>query len=116
MTAKTKKSAIIIFILAFTALSAAAGPTADFWIEGGKTVVDQSGRRITVEKPFDRIISLYGAHTENLFAMGAGEQIIGVSPHEDYPAEALRKPVFSYHDDPEKFLAGRPDLVLVSAR
>ena len=25
----------------------------------------------------------------------------------------MRKPVFSYHDDPEKFLAGRPDLVLV---
>jgi iron complex transport system substrate-binding protein len=76
-------------------------------------VVDQSGRRITVQKPFVRIISLYGAHTENLFAMGAGEQMIGVSPHEDYPAEALRKPVFSYHDDPEKFLACQPDLVLV---
>jgi iron complex transport system substrate-binding protein len=75
-------------------------------------VVDSSGRKITVNKPFDRIISLYGAHSENLFALGCPEQIIGVSPHEDYPPEAVRKPVFSYHDDPEKFLAARPDLVL----
>ena len=113
MTVKSKTAVAIVFILAITVLSAASGQAADFWIEGGKTVVDQSGRRIRVEKPFARIISLYGAHTENLFALGCGDQIIGVSPNEDYPTEALRKPVFSYHDDPEKFLAGRPDLVLV---
>jgi iron complex transport system substrate-binding protein len=89
----------------------AAGAT-DFRIEDGQTVVDQAGRRIVVKKPFSRIISLYGAHTENLFALGGGDGLIGVAPGEDYPPEALRKPVFSYHDDPEKFLAARPDLVL----
>ena len=36
-----------------------------------------------------------------------------MSRHEDYPSQALKKPVFSYHDDPEKFLAARPDLVLI---
>ena len=64
-------------------------------------------------KAYDRIISLYGAHTENLFSLGAGAQVIGVSRHESYPPEALAKAVFSYHDDPEKFLAARPDLVLI---
>jgi iron complex transport system substrate-binding protein len=113
MTAKTKTSAISLFILAFTVmLNVASGQTADFRIEGDKTLVDQSGRRIEVKRPFGRIISLYGAHTENLFALGGSEQIIGVSPHEDYPPEAALKTVFSYHDDPEKFLAARPDLVL----
>jgi iron complex transport system substrate-binding protein len=81
-------------------------------IEDGPTVVDQAGRRIAVKKPFSRIISLYGAHTENLFALGGGDGLIGVAPNEDYPPEAGRKPVFSYHDDPEKFLAAKPDLVL----
>ena len=100
----------IAFIQFFLMLSAAVA--ADFWIEGSRTVVDQSGRRLDVEKPFGRIISLYGAHTENLFALGGRELIIGVSPNEDYPPEAAEKPVFSYHDDPEKFLAARPDLVL----
>jgi iron complex transport system substrate-binding protein len=100
-----------ILVHYFCLISAAAA--ADFGIEGGRTVVDQSGRRIAVTKPFGRIISLYGAHTENLFALGGREQIIGVAPHEAYPPEAAQKPVFSYHDDPEKFLAARPDLVLV---
>jgi iron complex transport system substrate-binding protein len=89
------------------------------WCQGaafsmdGQTITDSAGRRISVSAPFQRIISLYGAHTENLFAMGAGSQLIGVTSHEDWPAEARQKPVHSYHDDPEKFLAARPDLVLV---
>jgi iron complex transport system substrate-binding protein len=111
MAVKIKTAVSIILGLSVAALCAAGQP-ADFWIEGGRTVVDSSGRRVTIHKPFNRIISLYGAHSENLFALGCREQLVGVSPHEDYPPEAFQKPVFSYHDDPEKFLAARPDLVL----
>jgi iron complex transport system substrate-binding protein len=82
-------------------------------IEAPGVIVDQAGRKIAVEHPRQRIVSLYGAHTENLFELGLEREIIGVSPHEDYPLAALKKPAFSYHDDPEKFLAARPDLVLV---
>ena len=93
----------------------AAGDTlaANFQVENSDVIMDQNGRRLQVTVPFQRVISLYGAHTENLFSLGLGKEIIGVSAHEDYPAEALHKPVFSYHDDPEKFLAARPDLVLI---
>jgi iron complex transport system substrate-binding protein len=101
---------VLIIVQYFSIISAAAA--ADMRIEDGPTVVDQAGRRIAVKKPFSRIISLYGAHTENLFALGGGDGLIGVAPNEDYPPEAGRKPVFSYHDDPEKFLAAKPDLVL----
>jgi len=114
MTAETKTAATIVLVLAFAVLlSVASGQAADMKIENGQTVIDQAGRSISVPKPFERIISLYGAHTENLFALGAGHFVIGVSPHDDFPPEAWQKPVFSYHDDPEKFLAARPDLVLV---
>jgi iron complex transport system substrate-binding protein len=41
------------------------------------------------------------------------KSIVGVSRNEAYPPEAQLKPVFSYHDDPEKFLAAHPDLVLI---
>ena len=81
-------------------------------LDGG-SIQDQAGRIIDINRPFQRIVSLYGAHTENLFELGANEQIIGVSRNEVYPPEALEKPIFSYHDDPEKFLATRPDLVLI---
>ncbi len=91
-------------------VSAAGG---QFRTESPNAVIDQSGRRIVVDKPYKQIISLYGAHTENLFSLGLDKEIIGVSRHESYPARALTKPVFSYHDDPEKFLAARPDLVFV---
>ncbi len=77
------------------------------------TVTDRSGRRIPVDRPFQRIISLYGAHTENLFHLGLEKEIIGVGRSEIYPPEALKKPSFSYHDDAEKFMALRPDLVLI---
>jgi iron complex transport system substrate-binding protein len=112
MTVNSKAIVAILCILAHWVFTLSAAGAADFGIEGGQVVVDQSGRRIAVKKPFSRIISLYGAHTENLFALGGGDGLIGVAPNEDYPSEAIRKPVFSYHDDPEKFLAARPDLVL----
>ncbi len=76
-------------------------------------LVDQGGRKIRIKKPFGAIISLYGAHTENLFSLGLDTEIIGVTRHEDFPPQALQKPTFSYHDDPEKFLGARPDLVLI---
>ena len=84
-----------------------------FGVEAHNVVIDQAGRKIFISDPYHRIISLYGAHTENLFELGLDREIIGVSRHEDYPPRALEKPVFSYHDDPEKFLAAHPDLVLI---
>lgn len=95
-------------VICLALLLALAGPA---W--AGVSITDDSGQRIQAKAPFTRIISLYGAHTENLFALGLDCQIIGVSPHESHPPAALRKPVFSYRDDPERFLAARPDLVLV---
>ena len=80
---------------------------------GATAIIDQSGTRIMVEKPFKRIISLYAAHTENLFSLGLDREIIGVSRDEAFPPQTLAKPAFSYHDDVEKFIAAQPDLVLV---
>jgi iron complex transport system substrate-binding protein len=91
----------------------AAGKETAFSLTEGGTVIDQAGRRLKPRAPFKRIISLYGAHTENLFDLGLDATIIGVSPHEDHPPAALVKPVFSYRDDAERFLSVRPDLVLI---
>ncbi|MFP4453373.1 MAG: ABC transporter substrate-binding protein, partial [Desulfobacterales bacterium] len=94
----------------------AAGPgaeTGQMALLGKDRIRDCAGREITVEKPFSRIISLYGAHTENLFSLEADDKIIGVGRHPDWPPAAREKSRFSPHDGPEKFLAARPDLVLV---
>ncbi len=81
--------------------------------EAQHQVVDQNGRTLTFERPFSRIISLYGAHTENLSFLGLDRQIIGVSRSDIHDPRFSATPWFSAHDGPEKFLGARPDLVLI---
>lgn len=102
---------ITIILLLFGWMQAAA--SADQLSLSGTLISDSAGRRIVVTKPFQRIISLYGAHTENLFYMSARNQVVGMTRHEDWPAAVSAKTVFSYHDDLEKFLVARPDLVII---
>lgn len=77
-----------------------------------QTLVDQDGQSITFDTPFTRIISLYPAHTENLFSLGLDGEIIGVSTNDDYPQAAQAKNTFDYREDPERIIAARPDLVI----
>jgi len=74
---------------------------------------DARGKEIILEKTAEHIISLYSAHTENLYALGAGNLLIGGSNSEVYPEEATLLPVYHYREDPEKVIAAMPDLVLV---
>ncbi|MFZ5775826.1 MAG: ABC transporter substrate-binding protein [Thermodesulfobacteriota bacterium] len=93
----------MLFLL--VGVAAQAGAVASF--------VDEAGRTVTVQRPFRRIVSLYPAHTENLFSLGLDREIVGVSKHEDFPPAALAKPTFDYRGDPERIMAARPDLVLI---
>lgn len=72
-----------------------------------------SPAEVAGDKVYHRIISLYSAHTENLVSMGAAEQLIGISPSDNYPQDILHKKRYSYREDPERFIAAMPDLILV---
>lgn len=63
-------------------------------------------------QPYHKIISLYAAHTENIYYIGAINQVIGVSKRESSTIKKLKKPVFSFRDSAEKFIAADPDIVL----
>ncbi len=76
-------------------------------------IVDDSGFRIRLERPADRIISLYSAHTENLFSLGLDREIIGVGTSAIYPYQARSKEVFDYRSDPEKVIAANPQIVII---
>ena len=62
-----------------------------------------------------RIVSLVPATTEMLFAMGAGDRLVGVSSYDRYPPEVDRLPRLGGLLDPnvERLLALRPDLAIV---
>lgn len=100
------RNRIIVFILCLFILLPVSG-------SAEVSFIDSSGNSITVSRPFERIISLYSAHTENLMSLGAEKELVGISTTDDYPPQALTKPRYSYREDPEKFIAARPDLVLV---
>ncbi|TEB05260.1 Vitamin B12-binding protein precursor [Pelotomaculum schinkii] len=102
---------LFIFLLLFGML-AGCGSSKPTEESGGIVVVDDLGKEIRLKETARRIVSLYPAHTENLFALGLSEEIVGVSGNETYPPEALTKPGFSFRGDPEKVIAARPDLVL----
>lgn len=106
---------IFFFFFVFCAIGAMGGsplPATEIALSDA-SFVDSAGRRVEVREPFKRIVSLYPAHTENLYALGADSQLIGVSENETGPVSAVGKRIFSYHDDLEKFLSARPDLVLI---
>jgi iron complex transport system substrate-binding protein len=76
--------------------------------------VDSDGRRVALERPAQRIVSLAPHATEQLFAAGAGAKLVAVSEYSDYPEEAKRLPrvASSASVDLEALLALKPDLVV----
>lgn len=76
--------------------------------------VDDSGVRIELAAPAQRIVSLAPHLTEILFAAGAGQQVVGVVSYSDYPPPARELPqIGSYNQlNLEAILALRPDLVV----
>lgn len=60
-----------------------------------------------------RIVSLTPSTTEALFAIGAGDRVVGRSRYCDYPPEVTKLPQIGGYVDPsyEAILALRPDLV-----
>lgn len=113
ITVCSQKLTLLATLLFISLLCFTSSPV---WAVGGagaKTIRDSNGNTIVIEKPFSKIISLYSAHTENLCSIGAASQLVGISRSDDYPDKILSKPRFSYREDPEKFIAHKPDLVLV---
>jgi iron complex transport system substrate-binding protein len=78
-----------------------------------RTFIDDQGDEFTVEEPYSRIVTLYSAHTENLFELGVGERIIGANSTSIYPPEAAFLPRYDYREDPEPLIAAEPDLVII---
>ncbi|MER3423339.1 MAG: cobalamin-binding protein [Nitrospiraceae bacterium] len=78
-----------------------------------RTFVDDLGRKIFLARTPARIVSLAPSITEILFAIGSGEQLVGVTQFCDYPPEAKLKPKVGYsHPNIEAIVALEPDLVL----
>jgi cobalamin transport system substrate-binding protein len=61
-----------------------------------------------------RIISLSPTMTENLFAIGAGKQVIAVDEDSNYPRRAPRTKLSGFTPNVEAIAKYHPDLVVIS--
>lgn len=77
------------------------------------TIEDGLGEEVTIEEEPEAIVSLMPSNTELAFALGLGDDIVGVSDHDNYPEEALEKEkIGGLELNVEAILAMEPDLVL----
>ncbi len=62
-----------------------------------------------------RVVSLSATHTEIMFAIGAGDQLVAIDDNSNFPAEALELPndLSSFEPNVEAIAAYEPDLVLI---
>ncbi|MCS7095744.1 MAG: ABC transporter substrate-binding protein [Candidatus Bathyarchaeota archaeon] len=78
-------------------------------------LIDGVGRNITVQLPVNRIVTLNSGITELLYALGAGDKVIGRDANSIFPSQVKAKPVVassSYDPNVELLLELHPDLVL----
>ena len=83
--------------------------------EEGILLVDDYGRTIKLGKIPERIVSTAPTPTEMLFAVGAGDLVVGVDEYSDYPDEVLNiTKVGSYTLNTEIIISLQPDLIVSS--
>jgi iron complex transport system substrate-binding protein len=102
-------AAVVLVAVLVLAASGGASRTAAFPV----TIHAANGDVVIQKRPV-RIISLSPTGTEDLFAVGAGAQVIAVDNDSDYPKSAPRTTLSGYTPNVEAIAGYKPDLVVVS--
>lgn len=99
-------------VIAFT-----GGYYAGAVVDDGDSIllVDDYGRTIKLDSLPERIVSTAPTPTEMLFAVGAGDLVVGVDSYSDYPAEVANiTKVGDYTLSTEVIISLQPDLIVSS--
>jgi iron complex transport system substrate-binding protein len=81
-----------------------------------REVTDEAGRRLILPLKIDRIVSLAPNLTEIVYAVGAGDRLVGDTTYCDYPeaAKSVAKIGDTMQPSVERIIALKPQVVLVS--
>lgn len=115
---RIKKAFLLIFvvILLFTLTSCQKAESNSEVAEEKKSIeiTDITGRHVVLDKMPERIVSLSPTNTEIVFALGAGEKLVGVTSFCDYPEEAKEIEKIGDFEGPsiELIKKAQPDVVL----
>jgi iron complex transport system substrate-binding protein len=101
------------WIFGFILWAALVGSTLNAW---AFELTDVHGNRIQFASPPRRIVSLVPAVTEMLFALDAGDRVVGVTHHDALPGAANKAVVGGFFSPAMgKIAALNPDVVMVSS-
>lgn len=70
--------------------------------------------QVRISREPQRIVSLSPSATEDLYAVGAGSQVVAVDSYSTYPSKAPRTELSGYEPNVEAIANYRPDLVVVA--
>jgi len=128
MKQKTILFLLLCALLALSVLSACAPaaaepvataePTAEAAeASAGVTITDMTGREITLSEPATRVVALSAADCEVLYAVGAGDLLVGRGEFCDYPADVLEIPAVQSGAETnlEQVIALKPQVLLMSS-
>ena len=102
---------LALFIAACSPLATEASASAAI------TLTDGLGRSVVLNEAAQRVISLAPSNTEILFAIGAGDQVVGRDTLSDYPEAARNvKDIGSMFEamNTELIVSLKPDLVIAA--
>ena len=107
-----KPGALLIAALMLLALSS-CGKGADTTV----TLTDMMGHEVTLDKPAERIVALSAADCEIVYALGAGDLLVGRGEWCDYPAEVFDVPSVESggNTNVEQILLLKPDVLVMSS-
>ncbi len=79
------------------------------------TVTDMRGREVIFDKPIEKVVTLTAADCEILFAIGAGNMLVGRGEFCDYPKEAAQVPSVQSGSETniEQIIALEPQVVIM---
>lgn len=79
-----------------------------------RSLTDETGRSVTVPDHPHRIVCLVPSITDDIFSLGAGDDVVAISDYVEFPAAARSKPSVGSITNPslEAILDLHPDLVL----
>lgn len=69
---------------------------------------------VTIPRKPQRIVSLSATATEDLYAIGAGRQVVAVDSYSTYPPQAPRTQMSEFSPNVEAIASYRPDLVVIA--
>ena len=80
------------------------------------TLTDMTGREITLDAPAERVVALTASDCEILYALGAGDLLVGRGEYCDYPAEVTEIPAVESGSDTniEQIVELQPQVLLMS--